>query len=244
MTEKNDEYLKALQVSSEETKAYYKKSVVKTEQQKFLEKLLAQTGIQFSAIADIACGGGSLTFHLRSIFPKAHFTLCDYNADGLVLAKELNGENCNYLQGNIYDLSGIKDNSFDLVCCWQTLSWLDEPEKALHELIRIAKPGGKIFASSLFNLDHEVDIYAKVMDHTLPSGQQGLSFSYNTYAAKSVEKWVAGKVKNFQLHKFIPEIDFKYDGHGIGTFTVQTEKGRLQISGGYLMNWAILELTK
>jgi ubiquinone/menaquinone biosynthesis C-methylase UbiE len=244
MEKSNDKYVKALQASKEETENYYKKSIVKTEQQKFLEKLLTAKNKKYSAIADIACGGGTLSFHLKKIFPEAQFSLGDYNDDALEIAKSVNGkEKFNYSRENIYELS-FPDNSFDLVCCWQTLSWLDDPEKALSELVRITKPGGTVFASSLFNLKHEVDIYAKIFDHTRPEGQEGMAYNYNTYAAKSVMKWLDGKVKSFHLHEFIPEMDFNYDGKGIGTFTVNTEKGRLQISAGYLMNWAILEIDK
>jgi ubiquinone/menaquinone biosynthesis C-methylase UbiE len=244
MTEKDDEYVKGLQARSEKTKEYYKKSIVKTEQQKFLEKLLADSRNSFSEIADIACGGGTLSYHLRSIYPDAHFTLSDYNEEGLEIAKELNGDICSYAIGNIYDLKNFPDNKFDLVCCWQTLSWLENPEKALNELIRITKPGGKIYASSLFNIRHDVDIFAKMTDHSVDVEGTTPSFSYNTYSAKTVGKWLDKNVNKFQLHEFIPSIDFQYEGRGFGTFTVQSEKGRLQISGGYLMNWAILEITK
>jgi ubiquinone/menaquinone biosynthesis C-methylase UbiE len=241
---KEDKYIKALQKGKEETAAYYKKSLVKTEQQKFLEKLLSDSGKKFPKIADIACGGGTLAYHLRQLFPSADFTLLDYNPDGMEIAKELNGDSCHYLSGSIYDLKEIKDNTFDLVCCWQTLSWLDEPEKALHELIRITKPGGSIYLSSLFNLRHDVDIYAKFTDHSRPEGKEGMQYSYNTYSEYSVKNWLDGRVKNYKLHEFIPSVDFSYDGRGIGTFTVNSEKGRLQISAGYLMNWAILEIEK
>jgi ubiquinone/menaquinone biosynthesis C-methylase UbiE len=243
MTEKED-YIKALQANKKETIEYYKKSIVKTEQQKFLEQLLLDSKKEFSEIADIACGGGTLAYHLRALYPNAHFTLSDFNPEAIEVAKELNGDQCKYTQGNIYAFTEFSDNQFDLVCCWQTLSWLDQPGQALEELVRITKPGGKIYLSSLFNLHHDVDIFAKVFDHTRPSGEQGIPFPYNTYSAKTVTKWLNGKVKGFKLHEFVPQIDFKFDGKGIGTFTVNSEKGRLQISAGYLMNWAILEIDK
>ncbi len=242
--DKKNEYVDALKASGEETTKYYTKSIVKTEQQKFLEKLLADSGQSFSEVADIACGGGTLSYHLRAIFPDARFTLSDYNEEGMKLSRELNGDSCSYIQGDIYNLSALPDNKFDLVCCWQTLSWLDDAEKAVHELMRITKPGGKIFASSLFNLNHDVDIYAKVLDHTRPNGELGLAFPYNTYSAKTVGKWLDGRAKTFKLHEFVPSIDFSYEGRGIGTFTINSDKGRLQISAGYLMNWSVLEIEK
>lgn len=238
--QKGEAYIKALQASSEETRAYYRKSLVKTEQQKELERLLAASGRDFSRIADIACGGGTLSYHLSQLYPQAAFCLGDFNSEALDLARELNaGPRFSFSQENIYSLS-FADDSFDLVCCWQTLSWLDDPAKALHELVRIARPGGTIMLSSLFNLDHDVDIYARFTDHTRTDG----TFSYNTYSMKTVGEWLQGKAKSVKAHPFRPEIDFHYDGRGIGTFTVQSEKGRLQISAGYLMNWAILEIEK
>ncbi|HLG04002.1 MAG TPA: class I SAM-dependent methyltransferase [Bacteroidia bacterium] len=241
MAKKDKDYIKALQASREQTEAYYRKSLVKTEQQKFLEQLLLKTKTEFQNIADIACGGGTLSFHLREIYPGAKFTLCDFNEEALTIAKTLHGDKAEYVHGSIYELP-FENEKFDLVCCWQTLSWLDEPEKALNELLRITKKGGRIYASSLFNLRHDVDIFAKMYDHTRPASELG--FSYNTYSAKSVNKWLAGKAVAHRLHEFIPEIDFHYDGRGIGTFTVKTENSRLQISAGYLMNWAVLEIEK
>jgi SAM-dependent methyltransferase len=244
MSDSGDEYVKALQTGRAGTAVYYTKSIVKTEQQKLLEKLLHDSGRTFETVADIACGGGTLTYHLRAAYPDARFTLSDYNPDGLELARELNGDDCDYVLGDIYALTELATDSFDLVCCWQTLSWLDEPATAVHELVRIVKPGGLVYASSLFNLRHDVDIYSKLVDHTHEAGKAGLPFTYNTYSAGTVAGWLEGRARRHELHEFVPEIDFEYDGRGLGTFTVRTEQGRLQISAGYLMNWAILEIEK
>src|SRR4051812_21424361 len=109
---RGDDYIRALQATGEQTRAYYEKSIVKTEQQKFLEQLLLETAGSFATVADVACGGGTLTYHLRRLLPRADFTLCDLNPDGLRLAKELNGLDCTYLQSNIYDLSEMPDAQF------------------------------------------------------------------------------------------------------------------------------------
>jgi ubiquinone/menaquinone biosynthesis C-methylase UbiE len=240
---KDDDYVMALQASPESTEAYYRKSIAKTEQQKLLETLLRDASRPFSVVADIGCGGGTLTQHLRVLYPDASFTLADLNPDAIALARELNGPGCDYVVGDLYGLPFASDR-FDLVCCWQTLSWLDDPESALAELVRIARPGGLIYLSSLFNLRHDVDIYAKVLDHTRDAAAQGLAYSYNTYSAMTVAAWLEGRVRRFALHEFVPEVDFAYDGRGLGTFTVATDRGRLQVSGGYLMSWAILEIEK
>lgn len=241
-----DQYHSGLSQDKDQSKEYFKKSVVKTEQQKFLEKLLGSYDHKAKLqIADVACGGGTLTYHLRQLFTNSSFTMIDFFEGALDLAKELNGDGSKYLKESIYEMKSIGNDRYDLVCCWQTLSWLEEPKKALDELLRITKPGGSIYLSSLFNLDHDVDVYSKVYDLTRESGQQGIAYNYNTYSEKSVREWIGSKAGKVVLHRFVPGMDFAYDGRGVGTFTINTEaRGRLQVSGGMLMNWAVLEIQK
>jgi ubiquinone/menaquinone biosynthesis C-methylase UbiE len=242
----DSEYLKALQLDAAQAQAYYRKSAVsKTQQQARLEELLAASGLEPHDIADVACGAGGVSAHLGLMYPHASFTLIDLNADALALAREYTaGLNARYLVEDVYSLSAAAD-SFDLVICWQTLSWLDNAERALSELVRICRPGGRVFASSLFNVDADVDIYARVVDHTRPSGQANLTVPYNTYSGHTVERWTAGRVASWQFHDFEIGLDLPRAGRGLGTFTVMTADGRrLQISAGMLLNWKILELRK
>lgn len=239
-----DDYVKALRNDAERTDAYHRRGVVKTEQQKELERLLVATGRRFERIADMACGGGALGFHLRALLPSAAVTFCDHDEETLRIARELNGPACTYVADDIHTLAALPDDTFDLVCCWQTLSWLKEPEHAVRQLLRITRPGGSIFASSLFNLDHDVDIFAQVRDRTRPSGQQGHAYDYNTFSRATVNEWLEGKVARYTLHPFTIGIDLPMTGRGIGTYTVNTDNGRLEISGGLLMKWAILEIEK
>jgi ubiquinone/menaquinone biosynthesis C-methylase UbiE len=240
-----DNYLDGLKANKLQTEAYYKKSFVKTEQQKFLEELLDIEEREFFDVADIACGGGSLSYHLNEKFPKASFTLVDYNDDAIDIARKNNpNNNFKFIIDSIYDLRSLSNESFDLVCCWQTLSWIDDPSSALKQLLRITKPGGKLYLSSLFNKDFDVDIYSKVIDHTRESGKENISFSYNTYSEYTIKKWLEGQARDFKIHAFAPKIDFTYEGRGIGTFTRSIGDQRIQISAGHLLNWAVLEITK
>jgi ubiquinone/menaquinone biosynthesis C-methylase UbiE len=244
----SNNYVENLAIDEKHFREYLEKSLNKTEQQKFLEELL-QPFESYSKknlkIADIACGGGTLSYHLGNKYENAEFYLADISSLALETARRINSSKKNfyYFQSDIYNLADFSDNSFDLSFCWQTLSWIERPEQALSELIRITKPEGKIFCSSLFNLEHDVDIYSRVIDYTRPSGESG-SYAYNTYSALTVDKWLENKnIKKYSLHAFNPQIPFHYNGRGIGTKTVKTdEKTYLQISGGMLMNWAILQI--
>ena len=237
----SNEYIKGLQSNKDLTNGYYAKSVVKTEQQKLLETLLKKNANALK-IADVACGGGTLSYHLQALYPNANFFLVDLNEDAISLAKSIcTGDNFHFVTDSIYDLKNLSENEFDLLFCWQTLSWIDDPQKVLHQMIRRVKKGGKLYLSSLFNLDHDVDIYAKVKDHTRQGETQ---YSYNTYSSLSIKEWIGSEVEKINFYPFHPSIDFLYEGRGLGTFTAETDTKRLQFSGGMLLNWAILEIVR
>ena len=172
--------------------------------------------------------------------------MIDLNADLLAGARDLNsGSNFCFKIGNIYELDFVNDEVFDLTCCWQTLSWLGHPEKALKELVRITRPGGRLYLSSLFNHAHDADIYSKVYDWTRDSTKQGHYASYNTYSMKTIYKWLKGLVRDVNLYRFDIDIDLPDKLRGLGTYTVKQEDGkRLQISAGMLLNWGILKIIK
>jgi len=244
-----DDYKKGLKNNLGIVQEYYTKSIVKTEQQKMLEKLLLKNGnfTKHNEIADIACGGGTLSYHLSEISNKSKFTLIDYMEESIRISKEINKNNEDRFtinQGDIYDLK-FNDNTFDFTFCWQTLSWLDNPMDALLELIRITKKGGKVYLSSLFNFNHDVDIYSKVYDYTRDIGDNNKShMNYNTYSKHTIDKWLRDNVDDFKIHKFETSMPFYYSGKGLGTFTKECKDEMIQISGGMLMSWGILEIEK
>lgn len=252
-----DTYSLFLQNNKKHAEDYYKKSLQKTQQQIMLENLLLcdkniDENLPYK-IADLGCGGGTLSFHLNKIFKNATFSLLDYNQNAIDIAKEINsGDNFEFNVGSIFELP-FDDNSFDMVFCWQLLLIfnIDDFKKALYEMLRILKPGGKFYASSLFNFEHNVDISSSFYDNTLIYEENQRAISYNTYSLQTIDKILQNKVKFHKIHEFISQIDFPRTaiGGGIGTYTqkILQDDGsikRLQISGGMLMSWGILEIKK
>jgi len=219
---------------------------LKSSQQYYLESLIEKDYFTFIEVADVACGGGALSFWLNEKYPQCHYTLIDLNPEALEDAKNVCvGNNFTFKVGNIYDLKEIVDNSFDLTCCWQTLSWLENPELALHELIRITRHNGRIYLSSLFNDFHEVDVYSKVFDWTRESTNRGNYVVYNTYCLRTIQKWIGNLVRHIEFYKFDIDVDLLEKKKGLGTYTIMTVDGkRLQVSGGILLNWGILKIIK
>src|SRR3990172_9967123 len=120
-----DNYVDALKMDKEQSESYYKFSLrTKSEQQKRLEDLLCALSLRPSTIADVACGGGGASCHLSVLYPHASYTLVDMNEEAIVLARESTKHlQATCLVGDIYDLP-LETDGYDLVVCWQTLSWL------------------------------------------------------------------------------------------------------------------------
>ena len=102
-----DFYKKHLISNVDKTREYYMKSIVKTEQQKMLEFLLERDDgfINSINIADIATGGGTLSYHLGKINKNANFTLIDYMEESISISKEINRNNLDRFiikKGDIY----------------------------------------------------------------------------------------------------------------------------------------------
>ncbi|WP_300451476.1 class I SAM-dependent methyltransferase [uncultured Helicobacter sp.] len=235
-----DLYSKSMKTDKELAKTYFNKSINKTEQQKALESLLLEAinkGILDKnasyKIADLACGGGTLNYHLASFFPNATFVLLDYNEDGLDLAREFNTpfkERMQFIQGDLHTLP-FEDNTFDLVFCWGVLLIFDENEllPLVEEVRRVLKQGGLLYASSLNPHNPKSPL---------------INTYYNTYCTQSIIDMCGDLVSSINMIPFSPHIDFERNlaQRGIGTFTLRLSQEENHIlalnngGGGYKQN--------
>jgi ubiquinone/menaquinone biosynthesis C-methylase UbiE len=247
MSVPNDQYINAIKKDREiarERQLYFSHN--KSSQQKFLEQLLDSDKYGFSKIADVACGGGALSYWLNNKFDDVEFTLVDLNDQLLDQARKLNkDDNFFFVQEDIYNLKSLPGDYFDLTCCWQTFFCLEHPQKALSELLRITRKGGRIYLSSLFNRNCDVDVYSKIFDWTRDSCTDGHYYMYNTYSLFTMNNWLKGKADEVKLYDFEIDVDLNERPRGLGTYTIKLENGcRLQIPAGMLLNWGILKIVK
>lgn len=236
-------YVKFLQINKDLAKQYYERSIKKTYQQIFLENevlpKLIPPGFKPTTIADIACGGGTMTFHLSKIYPEAKFILIDLNQDAIEIAKEINKENKNavYLVEDFLNTT-IPNNSVDIAISLQTLFTVSSPKKFLNKIIDIVKPKGYFIISSLFNIEHDVDIYCKIKDHTRKGNYK---WSYNTFSKLTMSRWLKNKVSFFDIIPFSMPVELPKESKGLGSYTLKLQNGELlTISGGMLLNWGFL----
>lgn len=234
-------YVDQLMKDTAAAEIYYLRSLeTKTQQQLLLEDLVSKLPRAPKSVADIACGSGSASHHLSQLLPDAHFELVDLNPNAIDLARRaMEGRRFEARIGDIYALP-LEPEAVDLAICWQTLSWIDAPAAAVSELVRIIRPGGTVLASSLFNIDADVDIHARMVDRTRQA-----TYDYHTYSLASVTEWLAESKCRFDVIPFTIGIDLPRTGRGLGTYTETLANGRrLEISAGLLMNWGVLRIVK
>ncbi len=89
------------------------------------------------SILDVGCGEGFTLNRLREQKIGKKLEGIEYLKTAIELGKKMYPD-IKIKQGNIYNLP-YADNSFDLVLCTEVLEHLEDPEKGLKELVRVAK---------------------------------------------------------------------------------------------------------
>ena len=128
------------------------------------------------AALDAGCGTGALAFALAP--NVAEVVGVDTRADYLEAGRESAPENVRFVEGDVTALP-FGYASFDLACCHGVLHHVRRPELAVSELVRVTRPGGRIFiADQLGSVDPlrslEMDRFQRLRDSThqrlLPDG--------------------------------------------------------------------------
>ena len=95
---------------------------------------------------DVGCGPGFLVREMAEhVGPQGRTVGIDSSEQMLALAARRTADmpQVALIEGRIED-SGIKDDSFDAVCCSQVLLFLADTGAALSEFRRVLKPGGRL----------------------------------------------------------------------------------------------------
>jgi len=98
--------------------------------------------------ADICCGCGDIPLLISREFETGSIVGIDHSEGAIEYARnsqeEFNISNADFQRGDATALM-LDDNSFDFVLCRLSLQIFSEPELILQELIRITKPGGRVY---------------------------------------------------------------------------------------------------
>ncbi len=89
-------------------------------------------------ILDVGCGEGFVVAFLKERLPEADITGVDLSEAALSYARKHFGALATFRQADIYALP-FPDGAFDTVVCSEVLEHLNEPDRAMHELKRVAR---------------------------------------------------------------------------------------------------------
>lgn len=113
--------------------------------------VLARHGLERGLrVADICCGCGDVPLLICREFQPGFIVGVDHSEAAVAYARGLQAEfgvrNAEFQRGDATALM-LSDDSFDLVTCRLSLQIFSRPELILKELVRIAKPGGRIYVT-------------------------------------------------------------------------------------------------
>lgn len=104
------------------------------------------------AILDLACGPGIYSRPLAKMLPGGHVVGLDISAPMLnharLRAKREGVGNLSFIRGSALDLPFL-DARFDVVNCCGAIYLFPDVARALQEIVRVLKPGGRFTASAL-----------------------------------------------------------------------------------------------
>lgn len=90
------------------------------------------------SLLDVGCGEGVVANFLYDNLADTKITACDFFDEALVKAKEENTRCICFEQADIMALKYLK-NSYEVVMATEVLEHLENPKKALAELLRVAR---------------------------------------------------------------------------------------------------------
>jgi ubiquinone/menaquinone biosynthesis C-methylase UbiE len=111
-----------------------------------LANVVDMYGLKGKKVLDIACGTGILSEQFARM--GAEVTAIDLTQKAVELTKKR--FEVGHLEGTILQADAqnlpFENESFDFVCAWGCLMHMPQTEKAISEIHRVLKPGGKMFA--------------------------------------------------------------------------------------------------
>jgi SAM-dependent methyltransferase len=113
-----------------------------------LEMLAISAG---DRVLDVACGPGNFTRDFARVAGDGLVVGIDASPTMLgVAARDTESANVAYVRGDACDLP-FRPAGFDAVCCFAALYLIEEPMRALEEIVRVLAPGGRVALLSSCN---------------------------------------------------------------------------------------------
>ncbi len=175
------------------------------------------------AVLDVGCGTGAATrFAAEKAGSSGRVVGVDVNAGMIDVAQSMppaQGPAIEWIEKSAYELP-FTDVEFDVVLCAQTLQFLEDRPRALAEMYRVLKPGGRVVVSSWCDIRESPYFHILVQAvsrHIGPETAAALEAAFSLCDADSIRTLMTGvgfqtvKVAVEQLdlelprpHEFVP----------------------------------------
>jgi ubiquinone/menaquinone biosynthesis C-methylase UbiE len=148
-----------------------KNSIQKILIQHFINSIImCLKDLDLKTVLDAGCGEGFILWELKKRGLGGYFEGIDYSKDAVDMGSHL-FPSLIFSRGDIYNLPH-KDNSFDLILCSEVMEHVEQPEKALDEIVRVARkyclltvPNEPFFMLSNFLRGKNLSRWGSDMDH-------------------------------------------------------------------------------
>ena len=160
-------------------------------------------------VADIGCAAGEFLYYLKNNLMDINF--CGFDSQQLLLTKAKNRvKNVKFIKKSILtDFRKFKDR-YDISLCLGVIQIFDDYKKTLKNIIKITKPGGKIFLQALVS-DFPIDVNIKYSKskNWLYGKPTYLESGWNVISKTTLSKFLKNnkEVKNFKFHN----INYRYN---------------------------------
>lgn len=165
---------------------------------RFFNQLVAEAkSLHPKTILDVGCGEGFTLNKLRKNNIGKDLIGVDYSTTAVTLGKK-QFPHLNLKQGDAYKLP-FKDNTFDLVLCLEVLEHLENPQKALKEIVRVSKK------HCLISVPHEP--YFRMANFVRGKNLSRLGNDIehiNHWSRKSFKKFVSQELKVVNIRQPFP----------------------------------------
>lgn len=116
---------------------------------------LVETGLKAGmAAVDVGCGAGEVTASMLSLVgPEGSVTGVEPSRQRLEVARRQLGasKNVTFVEGGLPS-TGLPAGRFDYVWCQYVFEYFADPRPALDELVRLARPGGRVVVTDIDGL--------------------------------------------------------------------------------------------
>jgi SAM-dependent methyltransferase len=122
----------------------------------FVKKNLRPPDIENKIVLEIGCGRGGFSNYLLKMYPAVEkLYACDYSKSALDIGKSKADFSPKlFWQEEDIQMLSFSNNTFDTIISCETIEHIPNPIKALEEIYRVLKPGGKFILTcpNYFNL--------------------------------------------------------------------------------------------